>query len=56
MKVKNKHLISETVEALERAQELLLNIIRVDDTELGSDVDLYDQVNNVILNLEDLKQ
>lgn len=54
MKINNKHLIKAAIEQLEEAQKNLLKIIEIEDSEIGSDVDLYDKVNDVLLSLEDL--
>ena len=54
MKIINKAKLVKIKELLEEAQELCIEAISIDDDELGSDVDVYDQVSDILNNIEEL--
>jgi len=56
MKLTNTHLIPATIEHLDQAQDLLQRIINLEDSELSTDVDLYDKINEVVAQLDELRE
>lgn len=56
MKIKNKNLLSILKKDLEASLELTLEVIKLDsDSELGTEIDIYDQIRKIISNIEDIQ-
>lgn len=56
MKIKNERILSILKKELESSLSLTLEAIALeDDRELGTEIDIYDQIRNVISNIEDIQ-
>lgn len=53
MKILNRDKLDKVKELLEEAMEIIDGVIKINDLELGGDKDIYDQIRNVVNNIDD---